>query len=55
MIIADFASKKAVDKVKKAGGEVKVLQVKKQKIKKSHVKKQVSEPEQEQESEAKKE
>ena len=40
-IITDFASKKALEKVKKAGGEVKVLHVKKEKVKKEPVKKKV--------------
>ena len=45
IIITDFASKKAIDKVKKAGGEVKVLQVKKEKVKKAPVKKKVEQEE----------
>ncbi|MBW2991143.1 uL15 family ribosomal protein [Candidatus Woesearchaeota archaeon] len=44
-IITDFASKKALEKVKKAGGEVKSLQVKKKKVKKAPVKKKVKEEE----------
>lgn len=45
IIITSFASKKAVEKVKKAGGEVRVLQVKKEKPQKTHIKKRVPEPE----------
>jgi len=46
IIIADFASKKAVDKVKKVGGDVKVLQEKKVKTKVKKEKKKEEEDEQ---------
>ncbi|MBU1199045.1 MAG: uL15 family ribosomal protein [Nanoarchaeota archaeon] len=45
IIIANFASKKAVERVKEAGGEIKILQVKKVKIKKTAKPKKAAEPE----------